>query len=190
MIESRRGLPETLRILSREILIGSSSGTYISRSSATPCDVVLEPAVALTVASRMKRAAVVHGRRGRAPELAGLLVSQIDRFARAIGDRIVRPRRELVLATVHRPRVAAALRGDLEPESRIRNHVDPRRRCRLPRPEQRDVLAAVGGEAAQPVEVLEIRRQRVPRARCLREWSCAAARVPCPPQAALRRRSS
>ena len=37
--ESRRDRPDVLRIVSREILIGSSSGTYWRRSSAIPCAV-------------------------------------------------------------------------------------------------------------------------------------------------------
>ena len=64
-----------------------------------------------------------------------------------------------MLAAVHGPRVTAALRGHLETEGRIGDHVDPRRRRRLARAQDRHIFASAFGEAAQPIEVLHARRR-------------------------------
>ena len=117
---------------------------------------VLEPAVTLPVACRVGRARIADGRRGGSPELAGLFVSQIDGFARAIGDRIVRPWRELVFATIQRPREATPLSCNLESESGIGDDVDPGCRRRLRRSEQGDVLATVRSESPEPVEKFQL----------------------------------
>src|SRR2546425_13066762 len=70
---------------------------------------VLEPAVSLAVPRDIGRNLVTDRRRRGPPQLAGLLVAQIQDLARPIGHGVVRPGRELVLAAVERPCVAAAL---------------------------------------------------------------------------------
>ena len=89
---------------------------------------VLESAVTAAVAGRVGRRRVADGRRGRAPQVTRFVVAQIEGFAASVADGIVRPRGELVLAAVDGPGVAAALGSRLEPESRIGDDVDPRRR--------------------------------------------------------------
>ena len=119
---------------------------------------MLESAVAAAVAGRVGRRRVADGRRGRAPHIARFVVAQIEGFAATVANGIVRPRGELVLATVDGPGVAAALGSRLEPECRIGDDVDPRRRRRLARSEDRHVLGAVVGKAAEPVEEFEVGR--------------------------------
>ena len=88
----------------------------------------------------------------------GLLVPKIEGLARPIGDWIVGPRRQLMLAAVHRPGVTAALRGHLETEAGIGDHVDPRGGRRLARAEDRHIFAAALGEATQAIEELHAGR--------------------------------
>ena len=121
---------------------------------------VLEAAVAPAVAGDIGRREVADRQRRRTPELARVVVPQIERLARAIGHRIVRPRRDLVLAAVDRPGVAAAFCADLEAERRIGDDVDPRRRRRLARPQDRHIFPSVSREAAEPVEEFEVGRAR------------------------------
>ena len=116
---------------------------------------VLESAVALSMPDDVGLPGLTNRKRGGAPEIARLLIADVDRLARRIADRIVRPGGELVLTAVERPRVSRARLGDLEAEAGIGDHVDPGRR-RLPfRLEDRHVLPSVRGEAAEAVEELE-----------------------------------
>ena len=94
---------------------------------------VLEARVALPVPDDVRRGLLADRQRRRPPQLARLLVPDVDRLPRRVADRIVGPGRELVLAAVDRPRVPGPALGDLEAEARIRDHVDPRRRRPLPR---------------------------------------------------------
>ena len=148
-------------IVSREILIGSSSGTNCSSSSAMPCDGVLEAAVALAVSgdigARPPRGSAA--RVGR-PQLAGLFVAHVDHLAGRIADRIIRPRRQLIFAAVERPGVARARFGHLKAKRGIGDHVDPGRRRPLSLAENRHVFTAVGGETAQAIEELQFRPRR------------------------------
>ena len=107
--------------------------------------------------------------RRRAPQVAGVVVAQIEGFAASIADGVVRPRRDLILATVDRPGVAAALGSRLEAERRIGDDVDPRRGRRLARPEDRHILASVSREAAESVEEFEVGRARPRRRRQARD---------------------
>ena len=116
---------------------------------------VFEPAVARAVPCAVECRWVMDGRGRRAPQLAGLVVADVEGIARPVRDGIVRPGRQLVLATVLRPCVAAAFGRDLESERRIGNDVDPRRRRHLPRTLQDDVFLAVGAEPAESVEELQ-----------------------------------
>ena len=99
---------------------------------------VLEADAALAVADDVGLGRA-HGQRRRAPELAGLLVADVDRFAAAVGDRVVVPRGDAVLVAVERPRAADA--GLARPCSRT--PATPARRstarawCRRPRARSR-----------------------------------------------------
>ena len=89
-------------------------------------------------------------RRG-APHLAAFLVSEKDRLRRRVGDRVVRKRRQPVLATVARPGEGGARGRDDGAELAIGQHVGPRRR-RVDVAGQHDgVLAAPAGEPADAI---------------------------------------
>src|SRR5580658_6923800 len=121
---------------------------------------VFEAGVTLTVPSDIWRSFLAN-RQGRgAPDFAALLVAHIEGFTRPVADRIVRPGSELILLTIDRPCIAAALDGHLEAEIRVRDYVDPRRRSPLPLPQNRHIFPTVGGEAAQAVEKFELRERR------------------------------
>jgi Ni,Fe-hydrogenase III small subunit len=98
------------------------------------------------------------GRRGprrRGPDGAGLLVAQVQHLARLVGDRIVPPGSQPVLAGVLRPGVAAARLGDDEAQAPVGHHVHPGRRRRRLRLEVDDVLEQLhlGGPRQRVVEV-------------------------------------
>ena len=102
---------------------------------------------------------------GRRPQLAGLQVLQIDHLARGVGDRVVRPRGDLVLAAVFRPDMTAAFGRDLKTEARVGNHVDPGGWGGAAGLKDRHVLSPIQVKAARAVEELE-RGQRRRRRRC------------------------
>src|ERR1051326_8957361 len=110
----------------------------------------------LPVAGRVGPGFFADGQHGRAPELPGLLIADVENLAGRIPHRVVRPGRQLVLATVPRPGVTRARFRDLKPEAWVGNHVDPRGRRPLTLAEGRDVLASVVGKSAEAVEKLEI----------------------------------
>ena len=114
----------------------------------------LEGAVAEAVAGDVGARLAFRRRRqrGRRPELAGLLVAQVDRLAAGVGDRIVVPRRQPQLVRVLAPGVAAAGLRDDAAEARIGDDVGPGRRRPLARRRRDDVFAAVAAEAADAVE--------------------------------------
>ncbi len=121
---------------------------------------VLEAAVALAVPREIRRGFFADGEHGRSPDEAVVLISNVERLARRVADGIVRPRRELVLAAVHRPRVARARLRGLKPENTVGHHVDPGSGGPLARAQGRDVLTAVRRESPEAVEELEIQRGR------------------------------
>src|SRR5919197_6758782 len=104
---------------------------------------VLEACVALPVADDVGRGGLVDRQRGRSPQISRLIVTDVDALARRIADRIVRPRAQLVLAAIDRPRVPRTRLGDLETEPWIRDHIDPWRRCPSPLAEDDHVLASI-----------------------------------------------
>ena len=147
--------------------IGQSKARYLDRSfeghelKEVGGDAVrgmLEAAVAAAVTCDIGRLGVADRKRRRAPDIAGLFVPQIEGLARRIADGIVRPGRELVLAAVGGPSIAAALGRGLEAECGIGDDVDPGRRRRLARPEYRHVFLASRRKSAEPVEEFELRR--------------------------------
>ena len=124
---------------------------------------VLEAAVALAVSGDVLPGLLPNRQGRRPPERSPVFVADVEHLARPVADGVVRPGRELILATVARPRVAAALGRHLEAERGIGDHVDPGRRRPLPLAEDRHVLPPVVGEATEAVEELE-RRSRQRRA--------------------------
>ncbi len=122
-----------------------------------PVRLVLEPAVAKAVAGDVA-AAVADRLCGGGPDLARRLVADVERLAGGVGHRVVRPRCQLVLATVLRPGVTAALGRDLKAEAGIGDDVDPRGWRTRDAIEDGDVFQPVPVEAARAVEELELRR--------------------------------
>ena len=59
---------------------------------------------------------------------ARFTVEDIDRLARTVRDRVVRPWGELIIAAVACPGEGRTFRRDMEPEIRIGDHIDPRMR--------------------------------------------------------------
>jgi hypothetical protein len=121
---------------------------------------VLEPAVALPVTGDIDREVVADRKRGRPEEGAAVVVTHVDDLARPVADRIVGPGGDLVLATVDRPGAASALGRHLEAERRVGDDIDPWRRRPLPGAQDGDILPALLGEAAEPVEELKRRARR------------------------------
>ena len=141
---------------------------------------MLEPAVSLAVPDDIGRDFVPDRQRGRSPDLAAVLVAQEYRLARGIGHGIVRPGRKLVFAAVDRPGIAAALGRDLKTETRVGDHVHPRRRRRLPGAENRHILPSIRCKSAESVEELEARRRGLGwRRACLRQASRPSRRRRC-----------
>ena len=108
--------------------------------------VMFEAAVALPMARAIGGCAVADRQRRGAPQKPAVLIAQVDRLARGVHHVIVGPRRELIVATVERPGVAAALGRHMESKQWIGDHVDPGQRRGLSGPEQRQVFAPVTGE--------------------------------------------
>ena len=109
-------------------------------------------------------------RAGRgAPHRSRFVVAHIERFAVGIGHRIVVPRGEPVLAAVVGPRVEPSALRHQAADLLVGEHIHPRqgRKAQLPllvRLYADHVLRAISGEAAVPVELLEIfRGQRLQR---------------------------
>ena len=78
--------------------------------------VVLEAAVAGSVPDDVRRVLPSDRAAPSGPTLAAVIVPQVDALAHRIADRVVRPRRQLVLAAVLRPGVSRPGLGDLEAE--------------------------------------------------------------------------
>src|SRR5258708_27794130 len=117
---------------------------------------MVENGVALTMASDVGRAVLANRLRSRSPELVGILVANVNHLTRRVGDRIVRPTRNLILLAVHRPCVTTAFDRDLEAERGIGDHIDPRRGCPLAFAERRHVFAAVFCESTEAIEKLDL----------------------------------
>ena len=124
-----------------------------------------ETAVSLPVTTMIGPGLLADGQGGRPPEVSGVVVAQIDGLSGRIGHRVVRPGRELVLPAILRPGVAGARFRDLEPQSLVGDHVDPRGGRPLALAERDHVFAAVLHEAAQSVVELPhgTRRERLGR---------------------------
>src|SRR5438034_3239210 len=118
---------------------------------------MLEAAVALPVPCHIGQRVLADRPRGRTPQFATVFVTNVDHLTRSIGDWVVRPGCELVLAAVDRPRIASTIDRHLEAEGGICDDVDPGGRGLLPFAEDRHIFPSVGREAAEAVEKLELR---------------------------------
>src|SRR5262249_50176992 len=98
--------------------------------------------------------------RRRRPDLAGLLVAEEDGLSRSVANGIVRPGRELVLATVARPRESGSGLGHEKAEAGVRDHVRPWSRRVLSAPEDRHVFAGALVEAAEAVPEAQLQTGR------------------------------
>ena len=120
-----------------------------------------EDAVALAVPRLVSgRRVADHGGEWR-EAAARRLVVDVDRFARPIGDRIVRPRRQLVVAAVAAPGEGRAFGRTVEAERRVRDDVDPGLRRGAVAGEPDDVFAPLLGKAAIAVPVGQVRSVRL-----------------------------
>ncbi len=90
-----------------------------------------------------------------APQLAAVVIAQINRLRRIVADGIVGPGRELILLRVDRPGAARAVGRHEKPELRIGDDVGPGNGRPLILLENRDVFAPAGGKAAEAVEEFE-----------------------------------
>src|SRR5690606_40247584 len=77
----------------------------------------------------------------------------VDALARPVGDRVVRPGRDLVVATVAAPCKSGAFCRHMESEALIGDDVDPRLWSHSSPGETYDIMPAVAFEAAEPVPV-------------------------------------
>ncbi len=165
-------------IFSREILIGSSSGTNCSKIQAKCRARCVRSACSRSHAAR--RITEEGSRMGSGVALQrspGFLVADVDRLSGRIADRIVAPGRDLVLLRIQRPGAAGAVGGDQKAELRIGDDIDPGRGRPLAVVENDHIFARLRVKSAQPVEELE------------RAWDsprCAAASAFAPPGCARR----
>ena len=120
---------------------------------------VLEAAVSGTVVGDVGRSLTPDRLRRRAPEVAGVVVADVEGFACWVADGVVGPRRQLVFPAVLGPGVPTAGLGHLEPERLVGDHVEPRSWGRLTGAEDRHVLTPIITEAAEPIEELQLRRR-------------------------------
>src|SRR3990172_5624502 len=101
---------------------------------------MLEPAVSPPVAGHGAARLLAGGQGRGGPQGTSVVVAHIERLPRAIGDRIVRPGGELVLAAVHGPGGAAAFGRHMKAEGGIGDDVYPGGRRRLTRAEDRYIF--------------------------------------------------
>src|SRR5690348_5827256 len=93
-----------------------------------------------------------------------MVVADINRLTRGVGDRIVRPGRQLIFVAVQRPsKPGAGLRHE-KPEPGIRNYVDPGSRRAQTFTENGDILAPIVRETTQAIEQFELtfRQRHIP----------------------------
>ena len=132
----------------------------LQKIERNPVRRMFEPAVSPPVAGDVAARLVADGQGSRAPQGTSVVVVHIERLPRTIGDRIIRPGGELVLAAVHAPGGAAPFGRHLKAEGGIGHDVYPGGRRRLIRAEDRYIFPSVLSEAAETVEELEVRQRR------------------------------
>src|SRR5690606_16849420 len=82
-------------------------------------------------------------------------IMDVDALARPVGDRVVRPGRDLVVATVAAPCKAGAFGRHMESGALIGDDVDPRLWSHSSPGETYDIMPTVALEAAEPVPVFK-----------------------------------
>ena len=80
---------------------------------------VFKAAVTLAMPGNIGGCGLADRCRRRTPQFAAISVAHVKYFAGRIADRIVRPRRQLVLAAVDRPGVSAAFSRRLEAKTQV-----------------------------------------------------------------------
>ena len=118
---------------------------------------IFETAVTLAVVNGVGRVFFADRQGCGTPEFAAVFVAQIDRLARRIANRIVRPWCQQILLAVQGPSEAGAAGGGQKPEIRIGDHIGPGGWCLIVAVEDGDVFAAVHAETANTVEELKLR---------------------------------
>ena len=143
---------------------------------------VLEPAIALTVSNDIRRAFLADWHSGGTPQFSAVLVVKIDHLSWRITHGIIRPGGDVVLLTIERPGIAAALDRGLKAEGTVADDVDPGRGRPLSLFEARQVFPSVVGETAETVEKLKHRsrenglRRRARRQASRRRGRCLGSR--------------
>jgi hypothetical protein len=87
----------------------------------------------------------------RRPELAGLLITDIEGLAGGVPNEIIVPGCQSEFVGIFEPGICAAAFRDDRPKRRIGQDIHPRGRSRLAGLEGDDIFAAVGGKPAQAV---------------------------------------
>ena len=115
-----------------------------------------EAAEPLPVPRLVKRPGIARDRREGRKRLPAGMIEDVNRFARPVGDRIVRPRRQLEIAAVATPGEGRAFGGGVESEGPVGYHVDPgmRRGALAAKPD--DIVATIPVEPAEAVPRLEV----------------------------------
>ena len=111
---------------------------------------VFEHGVAKAVANHIGRRAARRGGRGR-PELARVLVANVEGLARGVLHRIVAPGGQPELMGIFDPRVGTATFRDDRAKRGIGQHIDPRRGRGLARLQRDDIFVSVAGKAAEAI---------------------------------------
>ena len=115
---------------------------------------VLEDAVAEAVPADVGSVSAGEWRGG--PEVAALLVAEVEGFAARIAHRVVPPGREAELVGVLAPRVCRAALRDDGAEVWVGQHVNPGRRRHLPGGGRNHVLPPIRAEPPEAVEEDEV----------------------------------
>src|SRR5207247_8356540 len=90
------------------------------------------------------------------PNGAYVIIADVNRGPRRIGDRVVEPRSEAIVLAVAAPdKIGARLRNQ-RAELRIAHDVDPRKRRLLARSQIDDEFLSVLGKAAEAIEVFQL----------------------------------
>ena len=117
-----------------------------------------EARISRAVARDIGQRRIGDGRRSGGPKIVIGEISNINCAPGFIGDGIVRPGRDLVLLAVERPGETGPFRGCLKAEFLVGDHIDPWCGRGLAGADKHDIFAAIGGEPAIPVIVIERKR--------------------------------
>src|SRR5437867_9809846 len=121
---------------------------------------MLEDAVAESVAADVG-VCPAPGQRCGGPEVAAFFVTQVEGFPAGIAHWVVGPGSQAELVGILAPGVRTPALGDHRSEVRVRQHINPRRGCRLPFRGRDYVLAPIRREASKAIEEDQIARGRL-----------------------------